>query len=42
MRSQQNIKYAKMAPTWQIFNIFNSDFSFVSDHFRPSGTQNEK
>ena len=42
MRSQETIKYEKMAFTRPTFNILKSDFPFLSDHFRPSGTQNEK
>ena len=42
MRSQETIKYEKMAFTRLTFNILKSDFPFLSDHFRPSGTQNEK
>ena len=36
------IKYENTAYARPIFNIFKSDFPFLSDHFRPSGTQNEK
>ena len=42
MRSQEMIKLEKMAYTRPIFNIFKSDFPFLSDHFRPPGTQNGK
>ena len=42
MRSQEMIKYEKMAYARPTLNIFKSDFLFLSDHFRPPGTQNEK
>ena len=42
MRSQEMIKFEKMAYTRPTFNIFKSDFPFLSYHFRPPGTQNEK
>ena len=42
MRSQDMINYEEMAYARPTFNIFKSDFLFLSDHFRPSGTQNEK
>ena len=42
MRSQEMIKFEKMAYTRPTFNIFKSDVPFLSDHFRPPGTQNEK
>ena len=41
MRSQEVINYEEMAYARPTFNIFKSDFLFLSDHFRPSGTQNE-
>ena len=42
MRSQEMINYKEMAYARPTFNIFKSDFLFLSHHFRPSGTQNEK
>ena len=42
MRSQEMINYEEVAYARPTFNIFKSDFLFLSDHFRPSGTQNEK
>ena len=42
MRSQEMINYEEMAYARPTFNIFKSDFLFLSHHFRPSGTQNEK
>ena len=42
MRSQEMIKYEKMAYARPTLNIFKLDFLFLSDHFRPPGTQNEK
>ena len=42
MHSQEMIKYEKMAYARPTLNIFKSDFLFLSDHFRPPGTQNEK
>ena len=42
MRSQEMINYKEMEYARPTFNIFKSDFLFLSDHFRPSGTQNEK
>ena len=42
MRLQEMIKYEKMAYARPTLNIFKSDFLFLSDHFRPPGTQNEK
>ena len=42
MRLQEMINNVKMAYARSTFNIFKSDFPFLSDHFRPSGTQNEK
>ena len=41
MRPQEMIKYEKKAYTRPTFNIFKSDFPFLSDHFRP-GTLNEE
>ena len=42
MRSQEMIKYEKMASARQTLNISKSDFLFLSDRFfRPFGTQNE-
>ena len=32
-------KMEKMASSRPTFNIFKSDFPFLSDHFRPSGTE---
>ena len=42
MRSQEMIKYEKMASARPTFNISKSDFPLLSDYFRPYGTQNEK
>ena len=39
MRSQEMINYKEMAYARPTFNIFKSDFLFLSHHFRPSGTQ---
>ena len=39
MRSQEMIKFEKMAYTRP---TFKSDVPFLSDHFRPPVTQNEK
>ena len=36
------IKYEKMPYTRPTFDIFKLDFSFLSDHLRPSETQTEK
>ena len=40
MRLQEMIKYEKRASARPTFNIFKSDFPFLTDHVRPSGTQN--
>ena len=42
MCSQEMIKFEKMAYARLTFNIFKLDFPFLSDHFRPPGTQNGK
>ena len=41
MRLQEMIKYEKRASARPTFNIFKSDFPFLTDHVRPSGTQNK-
>ena len=35
-------KYERMASAQSAFSIFESDFPSLSDHVRPSRTQNEK
>ena len=40
MRLQEMIKYEKRASARPTFNIFKSDFPSLTDHVRPSGTQN--
>ena len=42
MCSQEMIKFEKMAYARLTFNIFKMDFPFLSDHFRPPGTQMER